>query len=98
MSVKLNKISWILGSLVLYMPQSALMVRVATWDPRVLKWLDPFPGPKIKKKLLLMTLSHLPPHIVLQHLDKRNTYVRMLFVHHSSAFNTIIPSKLFVKL
>ncbi len=31
-------------------------------------------------------------------LDKRNTYVRMLFVDYSSAFNTIVPSKLVVKL
>ena len=27
-------------------------------------------------------------------LDKRNTYVRMLFIDYSSAFNTIVPSKL----
>ncbi len=31
-------------------------------------------------------------------LDKRNTYVRMLFVDYSSAFNTIVSSKLVVKL
>ncbi len=37
-------------------------------------------------------------HIALSHLDKRNTYVRMLFVDYSSAFNTILPSKLVVKL
>jgi gmma-aminobutyric acid receptor subunit gamma/cGMP-dependent protein kinase 2 len=32
---------------------------------------------------------------VLYHLDKRNTYVRMLFI--DSAFNTIVPSKLIIK-
>jgi hypothetical protein len=32
------------------------------------------------------------------HLDKRNTYVRMLLIDYSSAFNTIIPSKLIIKL
>jgi hypothetical protein len=32
------------------------------------------------------------------HLDKRNTYVRMLFIDYSSAFNTIVPSKLTNKL
>jgi hypothetical protein len=26
------------------------------------------------------------------HLDKRNTYVRMLFIDYSSAFNTIVPT------
>ena len=34
----------------------------------------------------------------LSHLDKRNTYVRMLFIDYSSAFNTIMPSKLITKL
>ncbi len=37
-------------------------------------------------------------HIALSHLDKRNIYVRMLFVDYSSAFNTIVPSKLVVKI
>ncbi|XP_051539932.1 uncharacterized protein LOC127432650 [Myxocyprinus asiaticus] len=37
-------------------------------------------------------------HTALSHLEKRNTYVRMLFVDYSSAFNTIVPSKLDVKL
>jgi hypothetical protein len=32
------------------------------------------------------------------HLNKRNTYVRMLFIDYSSAFNTIVPSKLIKKL
>ena len=32
------------------------------------------------------------------HLDKRNTFVRMLFIDYSSAFNTIVPSKLITKL
>jgi hypothetical protein len=30
-------------------------------------------------------------HTALSHLDKRNTYVRMLFIDDSSAFNTIVP-------
>jgi hypothetical protein len=37
-------------------------------------------------------------HTALSHLDKRNTYVRMLFIDYSSAFNTIAPSKLLTKL
>ena len=28
-------------------------------------------------------------HTALSHLDKRNTYVRMLFIDYSSAFNTL---------
>ncbi len=37
-------------------------------------------------------------HYVLQHLDRPGTYVRMLFVDFSSAFNTIIPDTLQNKL
>jgi hypothetical protein len=37
-------------------------------------------------------------HTTLSHLDKRNTYVRMLFIDYSSAFNAIVPSKLIIKL
>ena len=32
---------------------------------------------------------------VFQHLDSLNTYGRILFVGYGSAFNAIIPSKLF---
>uniref|UniRef100_A0A3Q3G1R3 Reverse transcriptase domain-containing protein n=1 Tax=Labrus bergylta TaxID=56723 RepID=A0A3Q3G1R3_9LABR len=37
-------------------------------------------------------------HSVLTHLDNNNTYARMLFVDFSSAFNSVIPSKLNTKL
>lgn len=37
-------------------------------------------------------------HFILQHLDNRNTYARLLFVDYSSAFNTIIPDLLHSKL
>lgn len=37
-------------------------------------------------------------HSALQHLEGRDTYVRMLFVDYSSAFNTIRPSILIPKL
>jgi hypothetical protein len=37
-------------------------------------------------------------HTALSHLDKRNTYVRMLFIDYSSAFNTIVQTKLITKL
>ncbi|XP_052385670.1 uncharacterized protein LOC127933105 isoform X1 [Oncorhynchus keta] len=36
-------------------------------------------------------------HTALTHLDKRNTYVRMLFIDYSSAFYTIVTSKLVIK-
>ncbi|XP_014842662.1 PREDICTED: uncharacterized protein LOC106917881 [Poecilia mexicana] len=37
-------------------------------------------------------------HTALTHLQHPNTYVRMLFVDFSSAFNTVIPDKLVLKL
>jgi hypothetical protein len=37
-------------------------------------------------------------HTALSHLDKRNTYVGMLFIDYSLAFNTIVPSKPVSKL
>ena len=37
-------------------------------------------------------------HTALVHLEKKNSYVRLLFIDYSSAFNTIVPSKLVLKL
>ncbi|KAI4885846.1 hypothetical protein NFI96_009788, partial [Prochilodus magdalenae] len=37
-------------------------------------------------------------HLALTHLDNRDTYVRILFIDFSSAFNTIIPQHLIGKL
>ena len=37
-------------------------------------------------------------HSTLTHLDQRDSYVRMLFIDYSSAFNTIPPHKLATKL
>ncbi len=37
-------------------------------------------------------------HTTLSHLENKNTYVRMLFVDYSSAFNTIVPATLVAKL
>ncbi len=37
-------------------------------------------------------------HYVLQYLERPGTYVRILFVDFSSAFNTIIPNHLLPKL
>ncbi len=37
-------------------------------------------------------------HTALSHLENKNTYVRMLFVDYSSAFNTIVTATLVAKL
>ena len=36
-------------------------------------------------------------HFVMQHLESPNIYARIMFVDYSSAFNTVIPQKLFDK-
>ncbi|KAK3534580.1 hypothetical protein QTP86_016736, partial [Hemibagrus guttatus] len=55
------------------------------------------------ERLVLAYLKNItgPPAVCLpskQHLDKSGTYVRLLFVDFSSAFNTIIPTLLQTKL
>ncbi|KAF7649075.1 hypothetical protein LDENG_00147890 [Lucifuga dentata] len=37
-------------------------------------------------------------HLTLSHLERKNTYARILFIDFSSAFNTIIPQQLVEKL
>ncbi|KAL0173686.1 hypothetical protein M9458_029654, partial [Cirrhinus mrigala] len=37
-------------------------------------------------------------HTALSHMENKNTYVRLLFVDYSSAFNTIVPATLVAKL
>ena len=37
-------------------------------------------------------------HTALSHLDKRNIYMRMLFIDYSLAFKTIVPSELITQL
>ncbi len=37
-------------------------------------------------------------HLALTHLEQKDSYVRMLFIDFSSAFNTIIPQQLIHKL
>ena len=44
---------------------------------------------------MLQSLLH--SNTAFSHLDKRNTYVRMLFIDYSSALNVIVPSKLITK-
>ncbi|CDQ83333.1 unnamed protein product [Oncorhynchus mykiss] len=57
-------------------------------------WLDSMARAHIKNG----DLSEIHRSTALSHLDKRNTYVRMLFIDYSSVFNTIVPSKLINKL
>lgn len=40
----------------------------------------------------------LTPHTALEHPDRRDTYIRLLFIDYRSSFNISVPSKLLVKL
>ena len=63
----------------------------------ILETLDPFQFAYRTNRSTDDSIS-IALHTALSHLEKRNTYVRMLFIDNSSAFNTIVPSKLITKL
>jgi hypothetical protein len=63
----------------------------------VLDTLDPLQFAYRPNKSTDDTIS-IALHNALSHLDKRKTYMRMLFIDYSSAFNKIVPTKLITKL
>ena len=63
----------------------------------ILETLDPHQFPYHPNRSTDDAIS-ISLHTALSHLDKRNTYVRMLFFDYNSAFNTIVPTKLITKL
>ena len=78
------------------------MLRAATQNPHLLHppdTLDPLQFAHRPNRstddAIALTLHTLH---ALSHLEKGNTYVRMLFIDYSSAFNTIVPAKLVPKL
>ncbi len=64
--------------------------------------ISTFTNALLKSQVVLVnirtTLVNMGLHFLLQHLDRSGTYVRILFVDFSSAFNTIIPDTLQNKL
>ena len=59
--------------------------------------LDPYQFAYRAKRSVDDTIAMALQH-TLEHLEKGNTYVRMLFIDYSSAFNTIPPDRLVQKL
>ena len=51
-----------------------------------------------KKKRSIDDALTINCHEILKHLESKNSYARILFIDYSSAFNTIIPQKLYEKL
>ena len=60
-------------------------------------YLDPLQFVYRRNSSTADTIS-LALHSTLEHLDNKDTYVRLLFLDSSSAFNTIIPTKPISKL
>jgi hypothetical protein len=67
-----------------------LMAHINTIIPEI---LDPLQYPYLSNSSTDGSIS-IALNTALSHLDKSNTYVRMLFIDHSSAFNTITPGHL----
>ena len=59
--------------------------------------MDPFQFAYTENRSVEDAVS-LTLHYILEHLDKSNSYARILLIDYSSAFNTIVPQKLFDKL
>ena len=53
---------------------------------------------RVVKDHITSTLPDTLDPLQFAYRPNRNTYVRMLFINYSSAFNTIAPSKLVIKL
>ena len=79
-------------------PEAALLVAGYTAHyPIIPETLDPLQFAYRPNRSIDDAVS-IALHTALSHLDKRNTYVRMLFTDYSSVLNTIVPSKLINKL
>ncbi len=79
--------AWMTGGPLLWHPSSDYICSVlpASLDP--LQFV--YPSNRSADDAIAFTL-----HTALSHLENKNTYVRMLFVDYSSAFNTTLVAKL----
>uniref|UniRef100_A0A672MN05 Reverse transcriptase domain-containing protein n=1 Tax=Sinocyclocheilus grahami TaxID=75366 RepID=A0A672MN05_SINGR len=88
-----------------YRPVALTSVVMKTFERLVLAYLKDITGPLLDPLQFAYRANrsvddavNMGLHFILQHLDKTGTYVRILFVDFSSAFNTIIPTLLQTKL
>ena len=88
-----------------YRPVALTSVIMKTFERLVLQFiksrlpltLDPFQFAYRSNRSVEDAVS-LVLHHILSHLEKANSYARILFIDYSSAFNTIIPANLHSKL
>ncbi len=85
---KIKSHAWMTGGPLLWPPSSASVLRSSSENTSALCCLLHWTHYNFRPTL----------HTALSHLENKNTYVRMLFVDYSSAFNTIVPATLVAKL
>ncbi len=88
-----------------YRPVALMSVVMKSFERLVLAYLKASTGPLLdplhfayRANRSVDDAVNMGVHFILQHLDRPGTYVRILFVDFSSAFNTIIPDTLQNKL
>ncbi|KAK3560705.1 hypothetical protein QTP86_014734, partial [Hemibagrus guttatus] len=88
-----------------YRPVALTSVVMKSFERLVLAYLKNITGPLLHPLQFAYRANrsvddavNMGLHFILQHLDKSGTYVRLLFVDFSLAFNTIIPTLLQTKL
>ncbi|KAK3570721.1 hypothetical protein QTP86_025265 [Hemibagrus guttatus] len=88
-----------------YRPVALTSVVMKSFERLVLAYLKNITGPLLDPLQFAYRANrsvddavNMGLHFILQHLDKSGTYVRLLFVDFSLAFNTIIPTLLQTKL
>ncbi|KAL0150392.1 hypothetical protein M9458_054209, partial [Cirrhinus mrigala] len=88
-----------------YRPVALTSVIMKSFERLVLAYLKDITGPLLDPLQFAYQANrsvddavNMGLHYILQHLDKPGTYARILFVDFSSAFNTIIPDILQIKL
>uniref|UniRef100_A0A8C1J6G0 Reverse transcriptase domain-containing protein n=1 Tax=Cyprinus carpio TaxID=7962 RepID=A0A8C1J6G0_CYPCA len=88
-----------------YRPVALTPVVMKSFEKLVLAYLKDITGPLLDPLQFGYPANrsvddaiNLGLHFIMQHLDKTGTYVRILFVDFSLAFNTIIPTALQTKL
>ncbi len=84
-----------------YRPVALTSVAMKSFERLVLSYLKDSNGPLLDPLQFAYRANrsvddavNMGLHYILQHLDRSGTYVRILFVDFSSAFNTIIPETL----
>uniref|UniRef100_A0A9J8BSP0 Reverse transcriptase domain-containing protein n=1 Tax=Cyprinus carpio carpio TaxID=630221 RepID=A0A9J8BSP0_CYPCA len=88
-----------------YRPVALTSVVMKSFEKLVLAYLKDITGPLLDPLQFAYRANrsvddaiNMGLHFILQHLDKTGTYVRILFVDFSSAFNTIISTALQTKM